>query len=140
MIKVGTVAAALALLAVQLVPYGRNHVNPPVDAEPEWSSTRARRLAVRACFDCHSNETEWPWYSNIAPMSWLVQRDVEEGRDELNWSRWEIGDEEGRDMVETIEDGEMPPLRYELAHPEARLTEAEVHDLKEGLLATFPDD
>lgn len=140
MLKIGTGAAAIALLAIQLVPHGRDHVNPPLVSEPEWSSSRVRELAVKACFDCHSNETEWPWYSNIAPISWLVQRDVEEGRDGLNWSEWEEGEQDGEDMVETIVDGEMPPLRYELAHPEARLTDGEVRQLMQGLVATFPDD
>jgi mono/diheme cytochrome c family protein len=67
--------------AAQLVPYGRDHDNPPVAAEPTWDTPTTRELARRACFDCHSNETQWPWYSNIAPLSWLIQRDVEEGRD-----------------------------------------------------------
>ena len=74
----------LLLAAAQLVPYGRDHDNPPVVAEPAWGSPATRELARRACFDCHSNETQWPWYSNIAPLSWLIQRDVDEGRDELN--------------------------------------------------------
>lgn len=139
-LKVGTLAAAFGILALQLVPYGRSHVNPPVLSEPRWSSPQVRQLAVRACFDCHSNETEWPWYSNVAPMSWLVQRDVERGRDELNWSEWEDGEEEGEDMVETIVEGEMPPLRYELAHSRARLSKTELRELTEGLIATFPDD
>jgi hypothetical protein len=73
---------------IQLVPYGRDHTNPPVVAEPAWDSPQTRALAVRACFDCHSNETVWPWYSNVAPASWLVQRDVDDGRRRLNWSEW----------------------------------------------------
>lgn len=132
--------AAAAFLAIQLVPYGRDHRNPPVVSEPDWSSEDVRHLAVRACFDCHSHETQWPWYSNIAPMSRLVQRDVDEGRRELNWSEWEEGEEDGEDMVETIREGEMPPGRYALAHAEARLDEEEMTRLVEGLLSTFPDD
>jgi hypothetical protein len=68
--------AALLVALIQAVPYGRAHSNPPVVSEPAWDSPRARELAVRACFDCHSNETVWPWYSNIAPVSWLIQSDV----------------------------------------------------------------
>ena len=75
-------------VAIQLVPYGRDHDNPPVLADAPWDSARTRELAVRACFDCHSNETHWPWYSNIAPISWLTQNNVKEGRDELNFSEW----------------------------------------------------
>ena len=74
---------------IQAVPYGRSHTNPPVTAEAPWDSARTRELAVRACYDCHSNETTWPWYSNVAPMSWLVQRDVDEGRGVLNFSEWD---------------------------------------------------
>jgi hypothetical protein len=68
------------LVAIQLVPYGRAHRNPPVGAEPAWDSPRTRDLAERACFACHGNTTTWPWYSTIAPVSWYVQRDVNEGR------------------------------------------------------------
>ena len=70
-------------VALQLVPYGRDHTNPPVTRDAPWTRTEARRIAVGACYDCHSNETRWPWYSNVAPLSWLVQDDVDEGRDEL---------------------------------------------------------
>ena len=76
--------AMLGLLCLaQLVPYGRAHTNPPVVREPSWDSPRTRELAVRACFDCHSHETRWPWYSNVAPVSWLVQRAWTIARSEL---------------------------------------------------------
>ncbi len=78
----------VALVAVQFVPTGFSHSNPPVVAEPAWDSPATRALAVQACFDCHSNETEWPWYSRVAPMSWLVEADVKKGRAALNFSEW----------------------------------------------------
>ena len=62
----------VVVVGIQLIPYGRNHTNPPVVTEPQWDSPRTRELFTRACADCHSNETVWPWYSNLAPMSWLV--------------------------------------------------------------------
>ena len=129
----------LLLAAAQLVPYGRDHDNPPVAAEPAWDSPATRELARRACFDCHSNETRWPWYSNIAPLSWLIQRDVDEGRDELNWSEWGP-DEEGDESAETVIDGSMPPDSYPLLHPEARLSDQEIDALVAGLVATFGSD
>ena len=129
----------LLLAAAQLVPYGRDHDNPPVAAEPAWDSPATRELARRACFDCHSNETQWPWYSNIAPLSWLIQRDVDEGRDELNWSEWG-SDEEGDESAETVIDGSMPPDSYPLLHPEARLSDQEIDALVAGLVATFGSD
>src|SRR5574340_945670 len=77
---VATLVVLAGFLLIQLVPYGRNHTNPPVTGEPRWDSPQTRALAARACFDCHSNETKWRWYSNIAPISWLIQRDVDSGR------------------------------------------------------------
>ncbi len=131
----------LAVLAVviQLVPYGRDHTNPPVVEEPAWDSTQTRQLAVGACFDCHSNETVWPWYSNVAPISWALQRDVEEGREALNFSEWHL-DQDGDDAAETVRDGSMPPWQYTLTHPEARLSAEQIAALEGGLVATFGDD
>jgi mono/diheme cytochrome c family protein len=129
----------LLLAAAQLVPYGRDHDNPPVAAEPAWDTPTTRELARRACFDCHSNETQWTWYSNIAPLSWLIQRDVDEGRDELNWSAWGP-DEEGDESAETVIEGSMPPDSYSLLHPEARLSDQEIDALVAGLVATFGSD
>jgi hypothetical protein len=137
-VKWGLLAVIGGFLLIQLVPYGRAHDNPPVLAEPAWDSPQTRELAVRACFDCHSNETVWPWYTNIAPMSWLVQRDVDQGRDELNFSEWS-DEQDGDDAAETVADGSMPPRRYLLAHPDARLTDAELAALTAGLTATFGD-
>ncbi len=131
-------AVVAVLLLIQLVPFGRNHENPPVTAEPVWDSAQTRELAVRACFDCHSNETKWPWYSNVAPISWTVQHDVDSGRDELNFSEWN-GDQEGDEAAETVREGSMPPWQYTLAHPEARLSDAELAQLEAGLARTFGD-
>lgn len=129
---------ALALvLVVQVVPYGRDHTNPPMVAEPSWNSSSTRALADRACFDCHSNQTRWPWYSHVAPMSWLVQDHVDEGRRKLNFSEWNRGDSEADEAAESVRDGEMPPRSYLLLHPEARLTPAEREQLARGLDASL---
>ena len=125
------------LLAAQLVPYGRDHSNPPVTAEPQWNAPGTRALAVRACFDCHSNQTRWPWYSNVAPVSWLVQADVNEGRRELNFSEWTRRYEEAQESAETVRNREMPPRSYLLLHPEAKLSAAERQQLASGLDATL---
>jgi hypothetical protein len=132
-----TVVVVVGLLAVaQAVPYGRSHDNPPVLAEPQWDSPRTRELAVRACFDCHSNETTWPWYSNVAPVSWLVQSDVDEGRDRLNFSEWNRP-QEGSEAAEIVQEGEMPPFQYKILHGSARLSDREKAELVAGLRATF---
>lgn len=138
-IKLSPIIVVGGFLLIQLVPYGRNHTNPPVHSEPNWDSPQTRELAQRACFDCHSNETVWPWYSNVAPISWLVQHDTEEGREHLNFSAWNDGGkgEKPEEIVETIAEGEMPLKVYLITHPEARLTDIEKKALMEGLQATI---
>jgi hypothetical protein len=127
------VVLLVAVVAIQFVPYGRNHANPPVAAEPAWSSPEVRALAKRACFDCHSHETAWLWYTNIAPASWLIQRDVDEGRAKLNFSAWGQGEQEVDDAAEVIQNGEMPPWFYLPLHPDASLSAAEKQALIQGL-------
>lgn len=140
MVRRLVLGAGLALVvgfgAIQLVPYGRDHTNPPVMSEPAWDSAATRAYAVTACFDCHSNQTEWPWYTNVAPLSWLVQRDVDEGRAALNFSAWSPGGE-GGESAETVSEGEMPPFAYTLMHPEARLSATDREAFIRGLVATF---
>jgi cytochrome c551/c552 len=125
------IVAGIALFGlIQLVPYGHDHTNPPVVKEPTWDA-QTRAIAQKACFDCHSNEVVWPWYSNIAPFSWLIQHDVEEGRSRLNfsdWGRWETGE-----IGEVVAEGEMPPGQYLIMHPAADLTDAE----KQALIQAF---
>ena len=113
------VGMAVVFAALQLVPYGWRHPNPPVTQAVDWPTPEVEQLARGACYDCHSNETDWPVYSYVAPMSWLVRRDVEAGRDELNLSE---GDDDFDDAAEAIEDGSMPPRQYRLMHSDARLS------------------
>jgi hypothetical protein len=129
----------IGFLVIQFVPYGRDHSNPPVVAEPLWDSPETRELSVRACFDCHSNDTVWAWYSNIAPVSWLIQNHVDEGRDELNFSEWHL-DQEGEEAAETVRDGSMPTRDYQWLHSEARLTDTELDALAAGLAATLGEE
>ncbi len=136
-IKIGLALIALAIV-IQLVPFGRDHENPSVRAEPNWDNPKTRELFDRACADCHSHRTKWPWYSNVAPVSWLVQHDVEEGREHFNVSLWGIQEKnEGNEAVESIEKGEMPMKTYVLLHPEANLSAEELKVLVAGLRATF---
>ena len=124
----------VVLVVIQFVPYGRDHTNPARGREIAWSGPRTEQLMADACMDCHSNLTKWPWYSNVAPVSWLVQRDVDEGRRELNLSTGEVEVEE---MIESIREGSMPPWQYKPTHPGAWLSEQEKQDLIRGLEATF---
>lgn len=138
LLRYGVVIILSLILLIQIVPYGRSHANPAIVQEPQWDSAATRDLAQRACFDCHSNETVWPWYSNVAPVSWVLQRHVDEGRAELNFSTWGSGQEaaEAEELVEVIREGEMPPSDYLLLHPEARLSASEQDALVNGLIAS----
>ncbi len=131
------IGLAVALVLIQAVPYGHNHANPPVVKEPAWDAPATRALAVRACFDCHSNESRWPWYSHVAPVSWFVVEHVEDGRKHLNFSEFQRTQKHAREASEEVEDGEMPLTEYVWLHPEARLSEAERAELLKGLRATF---
>jgi len=125
--------ASVGFAGLQLVPYGRDHANPPITAEPAWPSAASRSLAVRACFDCHSNESVWPWYSHVAPVSWLIQRDVEEARAVLNFSEWDHPQPGIQEAVEVLREGEMPPSYYRLMHQSAGLSAAETDALAQAL-------
>ena len=138
-IKYGLLAGVILFGLIQLVPYGRQHTNPPVVQEPNWDDVQTRQLAVEACYDCHSNEVNWPWYSNVAPVSWLVQRHVNKGRRELNFSEWEEKDNRpkmARELSKEIRKGKMPLRSYLITHPEARLTSEQRQQLVDGLTVT----
>lgn len=132
------VIGLILFILIQFIPYGKNHTNPPVVSEPNWDSQQTRDFAKRACFDCHSNETTWPWYSNVAPVSWLVYRDVVEGRQRLNFSNWQNSRlREPGEIASVISEGEMPPFQYLPMHPTARLSSAEKNQFINGLTSTL---
>jgi mono/diheme cytochrome c family protein len=118
------VALGLLLLA-QAVPYGRDHADPTATKPVALTSARAERLFTQACGDCHSDRTRWPWYSNVAPMSWLVQKDVDEGRGILNVSEWDKPQPDVGEVVEQIRGGGMPPWQYKLIHGDADLSKGD---------------
>jgi Haem-binding domain len=122
---------------MQLVPYGRTHENPPITEEPPWDSPRTRELAVRACFNCHSNQTTWPWYANVAPMSWVVELDVANARETINFSEWNHPHDVAEQSGASVVNGDMPPAKYKMAHPEANLNHDELLELARGLNKTL---
>lgn len=135
---VGGLAGLFVL--IQAVPYGRAHSNPPVLREPAWDSAQTRAFAVNACFDCHSNQTKWPWYTNVAPVSWLTEKDVKGGRSTLNFSEWNRPQDTSlSDLVEAVQGGSMPPFYYSWMpnHPRARLSGSEKAAFERGLEATL---
>ncbi len=120
----------LAFLAIQFVPVDRS--NPPVKAAFA-APPEVQPILERSCYDCHSNQTRWPWYSRVAPVSWMVTRHVREGREHLNFSEWEAGAEAGevaKEAWKEVEAGKMPLPSYLLSHPSARLSQADRDALK----------
>ncbi len=127
----------LCCIGLQAFTLTRSYTNPPVVAEPNWDSPRTRELFMRTCGDCHSNETTWPWYSRVFPVSLLVANDVNEGRATFNVSEWGVRENNSSEAAEIFLEGEMPPAQFLLMHPEARLTPAEKQELIQGLMSTF---
>jgi cytochrome c551/c552 len=134
-IGLSVLALVVVFVLIQLIPVHKT--NPPIVSEPTWDSPQTRALAKDACFDCHSNETVWPWYSKIAPSSWLLVRDVDEGRRRLNFSEWGQGEAEIGEIANVVNEGEMPPWYFTLMHPKAKLSDSEKQMLISGLSATF---
>jgi hypothetical protein len=128
----------IVLIGIQFVPAERT--NPQIEDEVEWDASETRELAQRACFDCHSNETEWPWYSYIAPISWRVTEHVRHGREHLNFSEWNRPNEDLEEIKEMVEEGKMPLWDYLLMHSDAKLSDEEKAALLRGLAKTFESD
>lgn len=122
----------IVLVLIQFVPFGHSHTNPPTTKEPAWDSPQTASLFRRACYDCHSNQTTWPWYSKVAPVSWLVQRDVDGGRRHLNFSQWDQSQRHGKDVAREVKSGDMPLWFYLPMHSQARLSDAEKQELISG--------
>lgn len=125
--------ALLTAVGIQLVPVPRT--NPP-EVAPVRVPDPVRTVLERSCYDCHSNQTEWPWYSRVAPVSWLVYKDVKKGRDQLNFSEWGEYSDRRRDrkleeIEELITDKKMPLKIYLPLHPEARLSATDAETLIE---------
>ncbi|MBZ0276144.1 MAG: heme-binding domain-containing protein [Anaerolineae bacterium] len=125
----------LGFIVIQFVP-GYERTNPPVTQQVNWNSPETEALMRRACYDCHSNETVWPWYSQIAPVSWLTVKDVNEGRRNLNFSTGR-GELEAGELIEQLERGSMPPRIYLTMHPEANLSADEKAILIAGIRASL---
>lgn len=113
--------------------------NPAVTYQVQWSSPEAEALARTACYDCHSNDTQWPWYGYIAPVSWLVAKDVNEAREVFNFSTGE-GEFEADEMIDEIREGGMPLPNYVSMHPDAKLTDAQKQTLIDGIEASIHEN
>jgi hypothetical protein len=132
MLRVIVVVVIVVLIGIQFVPVDKT--NPPVSGEIK-APENVMQILRTSCYDCHSNESVWPWYSNVAPVSWLVVNDVNEGREYLNFSQWQSysGEDKAEDIEEIwedVEEGEMPPWYYLPLHPEARLSDKDKEMIK----------
>ncbi len=125
--KIGAIILVAALVVAQA--FRINKTNPPVHSEIAAEPT-VKPLLKRACYDCHSNETVWPWYSNVAPVSWLIASDVNEGRQKVNFSEWrsystDVQNKKLEKIVEELQEGGMPPWYYSMMHRDSRLSPEE---------------
>jgi len=132
-LKIALIVLAAIIVVIQFIPVKRT--NPPVTATLD-APTQVISVFKKSCYDCHSNETKWPWYSYIAPGSWLVSGDVEEARSHLNFSEW--GNLSRKDLTkmkeeiwEEIEKENMPLWKYTILHPEANLTQKDKSLIKD---------
>ena len=136
-----TVFLAAGLLVVIQV-FRPDRTNPPSDPAASFEglgkpSPEILSSLKRACYDCHSNQTSWPWYSHVAPVSWLVAGDVKEGRAHLNFSEWTRPGAEGElpslgEVCEAVTARKMPLRSYVLMHPGAKLTPREIGAICQG--------
>lgn len=121
------------LIVIQFIPVERT--NPPVT----WDINAPEKISEilrTSCYDCHSNETVWPWYSKVAPVSFLVAKDVREGRKHLNFSEWDKYDGNKRqkileEIVEEVEKENMPLPIYTFTHPNAKLDDHRIKLIKD---------
>ena len=137
------IGALILLVAIQFFPVWLWETNPAPKSQPKWASAETQALTQRACYDCHSNQTTWPWYASVAPASWLIARDVIAGRKALNFDDWQTTlaradrfplDQQVR---REISRGDMPPSYFLWLHPDAKLTTTEQQQLIDGLAKTI---
>lgn len=129
-LKLIAVLAAAALIIGQPGTANRVATEPKTKGMPVSLNVEPPRVLVRACGDCHSNRTDWPWYSYVPPVSWWVAQHVREGRERLDFSKWDKYSQwQRQDKLESIcgliSTGRMPPWQYTVMHPAARLTETD---------------
>ena len=133
MLKKIFIAVVVIVIGIQVIPVDRS--NPPVTKEIN-APENALFILKTSCYDCHSNETTWPWYSYVAPVSFLIADDVNEGRRHINFSEWDKYDEKKKEkkldhVIEMVEEGDMPLSNYLLLHSEAKLDAKKIKALKD---------
>jgi hypothetical protein len=137
-VKIVVVAAVLAFVAMQAVPYGHDHANPQVTKDAPWPSQQAAAIARASCYDCHSNQTKWRWYTHIAPASFYTVHDVKEARAALNFSEWDQPQRAAHDLEDVIRGGSMPPREYTILHRGTSLSAADKKTLLDAIASMDP--
>lgn len=127
----------LLLVLLQFIPVGSDPGNPPVAYQVAWNSPQTEDLFQRACADCHSHATVWPWYSQVAPVSWFIQGHIREGREHFNVSLPPGQQGDSDEAAEELLNGSMPLRSYTALHPSARLSDQEKSLLAAGLEASL---
>ena len=130
---------AVVLFIINLIPV--NLSNPPITSHIQ-TPDNIKKILRESCYDCHSNETTWYWYTKYAPISWLIEHDVNEGREYLNFSTWDkYSTNEKKELmnesIEEIKEGEMPLKIYELMHPDSKISEEELEILTSWIINEF---
>jgi hypothetical protein len=126
MLKKIIIALGIIFIAIQFYPISRE--NPPFEFEMAIKDDRVYEILRNSCYDCHSYETNWPWYSYVAPISWLISDDVNEGRKEFNFNEYVSYSPKKKlrkleEIKDQVSEGEMPLDKYLWTHPSANLSE-----------------
>lgn len=142
MLKNFLIVLGVIIVAIQFIPVDRS--NPPITLEID-APANVLSILKTSCYDCHSNETNWPWYSYVAPVSFLISGDVENGRKRVNFSEWDKYDEKKKEkkmgaMIEEIEAGGMPLPKYLIIHPQAELDPEKIRILKDWVISSKDED
>jgi hypothetical protein len=131
-IRTTLIASSIVFVAIQFYPTQRD--NPPVESDLD-APADVKAILKRSCYDCHSNETSWRWYAYVAPVSWLIASDVEDGRRHLNFSAWgqyslKKRQSKADEILDEVSGGDMPLASYVRVHPDTRLAAPEIEILK----------
>ncbi len=129
---------AIIFIAIQFIPVSLNQSDNISENDIIRTLNPPEEIALMlktSCYDCHSNNTVYPWYDKIAPISWWVADHIDEAKEELNFSEWASFDQKRKDkklkeMIEELEEGEMPLNSYLIIHREAKLSAIQVGQLK----------
>jgi len=135
-------AVVVVVIVIQVIPVDRS--NPPVQGEIRAPAAVSEVLRT-SCYDCHSNETKWPWYSRVAPLSWAIAHHIHEGRDHLNFSEWgALGRQKQmeitREIREETSEGKMPLRSYLIIHRDAKLTDDKLEIIRAWSLSSSGED